>query len=128
MVRDTVAEGGHLLTFACDLWLEAREIKIPASLRRRIERVKRDAASAKDKDALRAVTDQFLAMTKKLAVKDRKEYENQASPAETEKAESKPEPKRVAPENLFSTETHTAGLHTASHPRNKRPKSKAASA
>lgn len=64
MVGDTFGKPGTCLTFACDLWLEAREIKIPASLNSPIERVKRDAAAAKDKDTLRAVTDQFLAMTK----------------------------------------------------------------
>jgi hypothetical protein len=128
MVRDTVAESRHLLTFACDLWLEAREIKIPASLYSQIERVKRDAAAAKDKDTLRAVTDQFLAMTKKLAVKDRKEYESQASPAHAEKVASKPGPKHLTPKNSSIADFQVVGIHATSHPRDKRLKSKSASA
>jgi hypothetical protein len=128
MIRDTVAEIRHLLTSACDLWLEAREIKIPASLYSQIERVKRDAAAAKDKETVRIVTDQFLAMTKKLAVKDRKEYESQASPVHAEKVASKPGPKRVAPKNSSIADFRIVGLRATAHPRDKRLKSESASA
>jgi hypothetical protein len=76
MSRDTVAESRNLLTFACNLWLDAREIKIPANFFLRIERIKLAADKAQDEATLRKVTDKFLAITKNLAVKDWKGYES----------------------------------------------------
>jgi hypothetical protein len=119
MVRDKFADSRHLLTFSCDLWLEAREIKIPANFYGQIERIKRD----EDEAALRIVTDRFLAVTKKLAVKDRKEYESRSSSAYGPKLTMTSEPKHTAPKN-----SPNVGPHVADHPRHKHSKTRSASA
>jgi hypothetical protein len=123
MVGDKFAHSRHLLTFSCDLWLEAREIKIPANFYGQIERIKRDATNAKDEAALRIVTDRFLAVTKKLAVKDRKEYESRSSSAYGPKLKMTSEPKHTSPKN-----SPNVGLHVADHPRHKHSKTRSASA
>jgi hypothetical protein len=114
MVRDKIAESRHLLTFACNLWLDARQIKIPPNFFLRIERIKVAADKAQDEATLRKVTDQFLAITKNLAVKDWKGYENYSSSPHPPELNAKATLKHATPPN-----STRAGSHAAKRPGHK---------
>jgi hypothetical protein len=93
MIDDSpAAHGRHLLIFACDLWLDAREIDMPDNFASAVESIKKEAANAKDETALRTLTDRFLALTGKLAAKDWKQYETRCSAADAVQLTAKPEP------------------------------------
>jgi hypothetical protein len=103
MIDDSpAAHGRHLLIFACDLWLEAREIDKPDNFASAVESIKKEAANAKDETALRTLTDRFLALTGKLAAKDWKQYETRCSAADAVQLTAKPEPKRKPSKNSRS--------------------------
>lgn len=82
MFGDTVGQGRHLLLFSCDLWLRAKDLDTPETFNKEIQAVKRDAANARDRRTLQAVTERFLALTGKLATEDWRQYEILCNAAE----------------------------------------------
>jgi hypothetical protein len=102
MSDDKAAQGRHLLLFACDLWLQAKEIDMPDNFASSIESIKKDAANTEDEPALRALTDRFLALTGKLATEDWKEYETRCSAADANEPTAKSGSRRRSSKNSCS--------------------------
>jgi hypothetical protein len=90
----------------------------PASFFLQIERIKSAAEKAQDEDALRKLTDEFLAVTKKLAVQDWKGYESCSDSGHPPELTA-----TIHPRHNAAPHPHPAARH-----RHKQLKSKSASA